>query len=266
MPKVSVVMPVFNTAKFLPEAIESILNQTFKDFEFVIIDDGSTDESRQIIQAYADKDARIKAYQNKQNMWISYTRNRLINLTKTNFIAPQDSDDVSLPHRLEKEFNFLSTNPQYAVVSGDIIIIDEDWKEIWYRKYRDQIDKTILKKSPIAQSASMFDKQAFLKVWWYDDNLCCWEDYDLWLRLYTQWYKIKNLNDFLIKYRIRSGQSKTQVKKALKTTINIQKKAFTQYGLKPSISDKVFRYIENLLFFLPDRIILELFKKLEYRK
>ncbi|USN57519.1 MAG: glycosyltransferase family 2 protein [Candidatus Peribacteria bacterium] len=115
-PLISVIMPVYNTERFVGEAIESILNQTFTDFEFIVIDDGSTDSSREIIQHYAQQDQRIRAFQNEENKGISYTRNKLIELTNTNYIATQDSDDISLPQRLELSYNYLENHPKCAVV------------------------------------------------------------------------------------------------------------------------------------------------------
>ena len=95
MPKVSVIMPVYNTEKYLPQAIESILNQDFSDFEFIILDDCSKDKSFEICQLYAQKDKRIKLFKNKENKWISFCRNKLISLAETNLICSQDSDDIS---------------------------------------------------------------------------------------------------------------------------------------------------------------------------
>ena len=108
--KISVIMPVYNTASFLKEAIDSILNQTFIDFEFIIIDDFSDDWSYEILKNYQEKDNRIKLFRNEKNMWISFTRNKLISLTSTNYILSQDSDDISLDNRLELSYNFLENN------------------------------------------------------------------------------------------------------------------------------------------------------------
>ena len=265
--KISVIMPVYNTEKYVTEAIESILNQSFSSFEFIIIDDYSTDWSYEICKKYAKKDSRIKLFRNDENMWISYTRNKLISLTKTNYISSQDSDDVSLKDRLKKSFDFLEKNKDYAVVSGDNIIIDENSKEIWYRKYFDNIEKIILKKSPISQPSSMFRKDIFLEVNWYDKNLNYWEDYDLWCKIFAKWYKIKNLWKKLIKLRIRKWQTKfSKLKQTIKNTIFIQKRASKEYWIKASFSDKIYWFLEKSLLFLPGSLIMYLFKKLEYKK
>ena len=108
--QISVIMPVYNTEKYLSEAIESILTQSFTNFEFIIIDDCSTDDSYYICEKYAKKDDRIQIFRNKKNMWISFTRNRLIECSNTNYIASQDSDDISEINRLKLSYNFLDKN------------------------------------------------------------------------------------------------------------------------------------------------------------
>lgn len=266
-PKVSVIMPVYNTEKYLEEAIKSILNQSFKDFEFIIIDDFSMDKSYEICQEFSKKDNRVKVFRNKKNMWISFTRNKLIELTNTSYIATQDSDDISEKNRLKLCYNFLEKNKDFAVVSWNNIIIDEKNNIIWYRKYNDDIRKSILKKSPISQPSSMFKKDIFFKVWWYDKILDYWEDYDLWLKIFSHWYKIKNLNENLIKYRVRKWQTKSdKLEETIKNTLFIQKRAIKEYWIKANFSDKIYHILEKSLLFLPNSFIMWLFKKLEYRK
>ena len=114
MPKVSVIMPVYNTEKYLPEAISSILNQDFLDFEFIILDDFSTDNSWEIIQEFAKKDERIRVFKNTENKWISFCRNRLVELANTEFLCNQDSDDISEKNRISLLFDFLSKNPDFV--------------------------------------------------------------------------------------------------------------------------------------------------------
>lgn len=264
--KISVIMPVYNTEKYVWEAIESILKQTFTDFEFIIIDDGSTDKSWEIIQGYAKKDKRIKALQNEKNKWISYTRNKLIKLSTTNYIATQDSDDISKKNRLELEYNFLKKHPKFWVVSGNNTIIDENGKIIWKRVYSDNIKNIILKKSPICQPASMFRKNIFEKVWGYDAKLNYGEDYDLWLKINAEWLKIKNIERILLQYRVRTGQTKSdKLKETIKNTIFIQKRAIKKYWIKPTTSDKIYHLLEKWLLVLPSGLILRLFKKLTYK-
>lgn len=263
--KISVIMPVYNTEKYLWEAIESILNQSFSNFEFIIIDDCSTDKSYEICRKYSKKDERIKLFRNEENKWISFTRNKLISLSETNYIATQDSDDISLKNRLELSIEFLENNRNYWVVSWNNIIINEKSEIIWYRKYSDNIKNIILKKSPISQPSSMFLKDIFEQLWWYDKDLNYGEDYDLWLKIYSKWYEIKNLSENLIKYRLHQNQSKNiKLKETIKNTLFIQKRAVKNYDIKENFSDKFYHLLEKTLLILPNSFILFLFKKLEY--
>ena len=257
-------MPVYNTEKFVWEAIESILNQTFQDFEFIIIDDCSTDNSWNIVQEYSKKDGRIVIGKNEENMGISYTRNKLIALATTNYIASQDSDDISLKNRLELCVKHLEQCSWCAVVSWNNIIINEDGITIWYRQYNDDITKVILKKSPISQPSSLFRKNVFDVIGWYGDwNY--WEDYDLWLKMYAKWYQIKNLNISLLKLRIRKGQTKSdKLKQTIKNTIKIQGKAIQEYRIQPSLSDLVYILLEHTLLLLPASLIIKIFQKITY--
>ena len=114
MPVISVIMPVYNTKeKFLREAVESILNQTFTDFEFIIINDGSDSITEDIILSY--KDLRIKYLKNEQNLGIVQSLNKAVKTAKGKYIARMDADDISMPHRLEKQYEFMENHPQCGV-------------------------------------------------------------------------------------------------------------------------------------------------------
>jgi glycosyltransferase involved in cell wall biosynthesis len=259
--KISVIMPVYNTKQWVWEAIESILNQTFKEFEFIIVDDCSTDGSYEICKEYAKKDKRIRLYRNEKNSWVAFTKNKLIELSSTAYIASQDSDDISFLNRLELEYEFLENHKDYAVVSGNNVIINEEWKKIWHRKYSDNIKNIILKKSPVSHPTTMIRKSDFLAVWWYT-KVKYVEDYDLWIKFYTNWYNIKNLDKYLLYYRIRKGAQKWHVKETIKWTLDCQKRAYNK--IKPSISDRIYHTCLHCLLLLPKSIILKIFNIIEF--
>ena len=125
LPILSVLMPVFNSELFVAEAIESILNQTFKDFEFLILDDASTDKSFEIIKDFGKRDSRIKVCQNEKNLGVVESRNKLINLSKGKYIAWLDSDDIAIKTRLEKQVNFLEEHPEIGMVGAWLIKSDK---------------------------------------------------------------------------------------------------------------------------------------------
>ncbi|MBM7409116.1 glycosyltransferase family 2 protein [Methanococcus maripaludis] len=269
-PTVSVIMPNYNNEKYLPEAIESILNQTYENFEFIIIDDCSTDNSWKIIQKYAEKDNRIKAFRNEKNLKIVKTRNKGFKLMSSNskYIAIFDSDDISMPERLEKQVAFLEKNPDYGLVGSHTLIIDENSEIIGYRKYETdfkKIIKNMLKKNQFAQPSVMIRKSAIYNVGFYDDEFEVCEDYDLWFK-FAKNYKIINIDEFLLKYRISNTQSKsTKLKKTLIYTLKVQKKwlfdkkFFNIFGL-------IYYGLEHLMYFLPSKVVLKLFKVLNYEK
>jgi glycosyltransferase involved in cell wall biosynthesis len=265
--KISVIMPVYNTAQYVWEAIESVLSQTFSDFEFIIVDDGSTDGSDKIIESYAQKDPRISFYKNDKNRWIAFTRNRLFSLVNTEIVATQDSDDVSRNDRFEKEYNFLIQNKNCGAVSSDTEIIDENGKIIWFRSYRSDIRNVLLKKNPLANPANMLRKSIFDEIGGYREWLDIWEDYDLWLRMYAKGYTLSVINEPLLKLRIRSGQTKSEkLKEHLWNSIKLQKRAIVEYWIDASLSDKLYIFCEQILYFFPSAFVLWLFKLIEYRK
>ena len=126
MPLVSVVMPVYNGERFLPEAINSIITQTFSDFEFIIVDDGSSDGSAAIIQAYDERDARVSFVQLAENVGEAGARNAGIAVAKGDFIAAMDCDDISLPDRLQNQVDFLEANPEIGGVGVGAAVVNED--------------------------------------------------------------------------------------------------------------------------------------------
>src|SRR3989344_5781814 len=116
--KISVLMPAYNARKYIGEAIESILNQTFKDFEFIIINDCSTDKTKKIIEEYANKDARIKLINNATNLGLTKSLNIGLKEARGEYVARLDADDVALPERLEKQYEFMEKNKETTLVGA----------------------------------------------------------------------------------------------------------------------------------------------------
>lgn len=202
-PLVSVIMPVFNSEKYLAEAIESILNQSLLDFEFLIFDDGSTDSSPEIIKQYADLDSRIIAHYAECNVGYVAHLNRGIELSRTEFIARMDSDDISFPHRLQLQKDFLERNPLTGVVGSSTIRIDEDNNELGVGK-RPPSNSYLYWQSfftnPLAHPSVMFRKKAVEEQGGYQIAKMPAEDYDLWTRLLGRW-QLANIEEPLLKYR-----------------------------------------------------------------
>ncbi len=265
IPKISVIMPNYNSEKYLKEVIESILNQTFSDFEFIIIDDGSSDRSWEIIQEYAKKDKRIIAIKNEKNLWVHKTRNKLFDFVKGEYIAMMDSDDICYPHRLQKQFDFLEKHNLYALCGTNFILIDEKWKEIGQKKFPEtdkEIKESFFWRNPFGQNTVMMRTSVFDTIWWYDETLEVAEDLDMWVRIWTK-YKMYNLQENLVKYRIHWKNSiLTRQKEHIKNTLKIRKKALKLW-YKMNFKWKIHYFGTWCMQFLPPKFVLWLFNLLQ---
>lgn len=201
-PVVTVLMPVHNAEQYLGAAIESILAQTYRDFEYLIINDGCTDNSRQIITHYIDP--RIRLVDNEGNLGLTATLNRGLSLARGRFVARQDADDISFPQRLVKQVDFLNLHPEVALVGTQGYIIDHEGNYLSFLvtaldmvsiRWRQCFDNSFV------HSAVMFRKDV---VWnelgGYNAQFSYCQDFELWSRL-LQKYRAANLPDRLIKWR-----------------------------------------------------------------
>ena len=227
-------MPVFNGEKFLKKSIGSILNQTYRNFELIILDDGSTDSSKEII--LSNNDNRIIYYSNASNKGLVYTRNKLVELSQGKYIAIMDCDDIAEPYRLEKQVVFLETHPKYALVGGGTTYIDykdEISGEFVYDAKEEMITSILLFNNYFAQSTVMLRRSMVPNNPYRLDYA---EDYELWVRLSNQ-YKVSNLREKLIKYRINQhGTSRCNNDKMNNEIRIIIKNQITE--LIPHISEK----------------------------
>ena len=204
-PLVTVLMPVYNGEKYLCEAIESILNQTFTDFEFLIIDDASTDESVQIVKNY--KDNRIHLIENDQNLGQAGTMNRGLHLARGKYIARMDQDDVSLSSRLRKQIDYMEHNFQVGVCGTWIKYIG--YKDnVLNLETRDHLIKIrLLTNQSLAHPTVMIRKRVLDDYnLHYDGRYSPAEDYDLWVRM-SEYCSFTNLPEPLVRYRLHQNQS-----------------------------------------------------------
>lgn len=206
-PRISVLMPVFNSEKTLRQAVKSVLNQTCGDFELVAVEDGSNDGSWPLLQKLATEDPRIRAFKNDHNLGLMKTLNRAISLATTDLLARLDSDDEMRPSRLEKQLRFLDENPDVAVVGSWYTFMGRT--ESLDRLYRlpvspVDIQNQLLIDNPLCHSSVMIRKKALQEVGGYRDEFRNSEDYDLWLRL-TKSHKLANIPEPLIRVRLSLG-------------------------------------------------------------
>jgi glycosyltransferase involved in cell wall biosynthesis len=227
LPLVSVIMPVFNSAKYLKSAINSILNQTYENIELIIVDDGSTDESVEIIKLISS--SKIKFSQNEKNLGVSATRNRMIDLAKGKYLALMDSDDISTSYRIEKQVDFLEKNDEYGLIGGHY----ERFSTYGFFKKRKNHKQSLIQEEnqanlnfmgSIAAPTAMF-RASTLKnnSLYFDINLKIAEDYDLWRRIGLH-SKVTNIDEMLIYYRKHLNNAMNKKELAyIHTTIALRK-------------------------------------------
>lgn len=202
MPKVSVIMGVYNGSKRVRHAIESILNQTFSDFELIICDDGSSDNSAEIIEELAIMDSRIILLRNSENMKLAATLNKCLKAANGEYIARMDDDDISHPDRFKMQVAFLDSHPEYAIVGTSRNMYDNNgiWGKSLCQGERTTID--IYMGKAFAHPTVMMRKDALISVDGYATSpiIGRTEDFDLWCKLYKKGYKGFNLSDTLLNY------------------------------------------------------------------
>lgn len=198
VPDISVILPVYNSEKYLDESISSILNQTFKNIELIIINDGSKDNSLKIIKKYADKDKRIKLINNSKNIGLAASLNKAIEKSQGKYIARMDADDVSFPERLKIQFNYLESNLDVFLCSGSAIIIDENGQEIGKQIPPKVASQLLPIQNYFIHPSYLFRNQGIK----YRDKFFRAEDYDFLLRLLSEKKKMITLDEILLKYRM----------------------------------------------------------------
>ena len=199
--KVSVVMSVHNGEQYLRDSLESILHQTFRNFEFIIIDDGSTDNSWKLLTEYAHRDSRIVLIQNSKNIGLTKSLNKGLQCAKGKYIARQDADDISFPERLEKQVSYMESHQTVGLLATGIEYIDSEGNPFlrdmppqnrvllgWYLLFR----------NPLRHSTVLWRQEAVSdKVGEYDPEFTYAQDYDLWSRIFSQ-FIIATLPEVLV--------------------------------------------------------------------
>lgn len=209
-PLVTVLLPVYNSEKFLAESIRSILCQSFEDFELIILNDGSVDRSEEVAKSFTDK--RIR-YFSHANMGLANTLNKGISLAVGKYIARQDNDDISHPERLQRQISFLEKNRDYVLVGSAAAIINEDGTPSG-RKHKHPTRSPYLKldlifDNPFVHSSVVFHKEVVQNSGGYISSPDFFEDHNLWSRVSYK-HKVANLSDELLLYReVQSGMSKS---------------------------------------------------------
>lgn len=207
MPKVTILMPVYNSESYLREAIDSVLSQSFSDFELLIIDDGSTDNSKLIIDSY--EDIRIVKKPNLLNVGIVAALNKGLALARGEYVAIMHADDISLPQRIEIQTQFLDAHPDVSMVAVKAVFVNangdeiEGWQQDQSTTSYEQIIQLLPKTNCIVHPAVMI-RSTIARAFYYSKSQRGTEDYDLWLRLAADNHRIEKIDENLIKYRVHN--------------------------------------------------------------
>ena len=229
------IMGVHNYADYrvLSAALLSILNQTFNDFEFIICDDGSTDDTYDKLRKICDSDSRIRLIRNKTNKGLAASLNRCLELATGDYIARMDSDDISTLDRLEKEVVFLDNNKKYDWTGTNAFLINDNG--IWGERVMIEIPKKkdLLFTSPFIHPSVMIRREVILSVGGYrvSRETTRAEDYDLWLRLYAQGYQGYNIQDCLYKFREDNNAFHRRAYRYRIQEAIVRYKGFSQIGM-----------------------------------
>lgn len=212
--RVSVLMGIYNCAKTLPEAIDSILGQTYTDWELILCDDGSADDTCAVAESYRQRfPEKIILLKNKRNMGLNYTLNRCLSQANGEFIARMDGDDLCSADRFEKEIRALETHPEMAVVSTNMVYFDE--AGIWGQGHVVPFPEkyAFMGGTPFCHAPCMMRRTVLKEIGGYTDDpkFLRVEDFDLWVKLYAAGYKGMNLDESL--YQMRDDRNATNRRK-----------------------------------------------------
>lgn len=232
MNPVTVLMSVYNDEKFLRQSIESVLGQSFADFEFLIINDASTDSTPAILQEYARRDNRIRVIDNERNMGLTASLNKGLNSARGKYIARMDSDDISLKERLQRQVDFLGKHPEIGVLGSGAEIIDDDGNTT--STFSPSTSPAVIRwrllfGNCMLHSTVMFRKNIVLKAGGYPSDCFIAQDYDLWSRLMFN-TDISQLPDILVRYRQNANAiSIKNYDKQAETSIRVVQKNLTSF-------------------------------------
>jgi len=249
-PLVSVVMPVYNAGSFLEEAIESILSQTYKNFEFVIVNDASCDGTSKILSFYKSKEKRIKVISTKTNLGVVRSASLGVFHTRGQFVARMDADDIATPTRIGKQVKFLLAHKDVVAVGGQCELIDRDGVGIGKKRFPTedkQIRNMIFSNVPLQQPTLMVNTNLLPAGFvWYDENYSSAEELELLFKLF-KFGKVRNLKDTVLKYRMHNhNTSLINPKKTFYLTLKTRLIAILKYGYIPTFKGVITTLLQTV--------------------
>ena len=249
-PQISIIMSVYNGEKYLAEAIDSIIAQTFTDWELIVINDCSTDLTGDILERYSVADSRIKVHTNEVNLKLPTSLNKAISLSTGRYIARMDADDICLPDRFEKQFAYMEENPDIFLSSCRFLTLKNGVAApggCGGRCDSEALKAMLLVTNPILHPG-VIARAELLKEFEYDTTLTCTEDLELWIRMAKQNIKMEILPEYLLLYRLHDKQiTSTTLEKQRTEVLKIQRSYYERY-LNPMDEMTENFYIQGIYF------------------
>ena len=267
-PAVSIILPVYNYGHYIGTAINSILNQSFEKWELLVINDGSTDNSQEVIQGF--KDLRVKLY-NRSHRGLVSSSNFGMKKSRGKYVIRMDADDVMLPERLETQVNYMEKNPKVAVLGSNVVKVNDDNVITGFIKYpgeNEKIRKILRRRNTLCHSSTLIRKEVIQKIDYYDEEFKYTHDYELWLRIPGE-YKIINLNKFLHAWRWNEeGISRKKETVQLKFVIKAKIKAIKNKNIPVRSGFFILKDIFVLIFpkFVKNFIRKNIIQKIKTRR
>lgn len=266
-PLISIIMPVHNAGQFLAPALNSIISQTYTNWELICIDDSSTDSSLSTIKEYQSFEKRIKILQNKKKSGIGYCLNKGLKKAKGEFIARMDADDISLPERFAKQVHLLKTHKDLVACGGQIAMINAKGAIFAHKKFpldSKTLYSMIMKMVPI-QHPLLVAKASVLKSFRYFENLTTGEDVDMLFYLLSKG-NISNVDSVIYQYRKHdTSNGYHNVKKTFAITFESRFRAIKKYGYKPSLKGILVTFGQYIIVnTLPSKMVVEIFEAIRF--
>ncbi len=263
-PLVSVLMAAYNAEAFIRSALDSLLEQTLRDIEVIVVDDASTDATAGIVEA--SDDPRVRLIRLPVNRGVATARNAALQAARGRFVAIMDADDRSRPQRLHVQSDILLDHPDIDVLGSQIAIVDEEGRILARRRYpldHETIVRALPRWNPIAHPTVLARREVLLDAGGYDPSFEATEDYDLWSRLARGGRRFGNVPHTLVDYRLHPASIKTtRVRTTLRETLLVQS---MHWADRRGPWDRAYRCGERVLLRLPPRVTMLGFKWVRYR-
>ena len=266
-PEISIIMSVYNGEEYLAETIESVMNQTFTDWELIVINDCSKDSTAEILAHYSEKDERIKVHPNEVNLRLPTSLNKAISLSSGKYIARMDADDICLPDRLEKQFKFMEENPDVSLSSCRFMTVKNGVYASGGAGGRcdsKALGAMLLVANPILHPG-VIARAEILKKFGYDPANTCTEDLELWTRMVTEKQKIEILPECLMIYRLHDKQiTSTTLEKQHTEVLKIQNKYYS--ALACEMDEEMQKFYIGGVYFKENADVTEFLKYAKWLK